>query len=519
MATRDTFIPPADGRVYYSTAGCWCLARVTPTPGQSWATTIGQIFGQISPDDIFNKSRIWLTWFESLTPAVLRADAWVEEIRHLARCYLIQLLGGSLFTDHSGGAIHSMWVHFVRDLDAFRGYAWGLAVLARLYRKTCSGCKAGTQEVAGCLQLLQMWAWDKLPTLAHVQTTAPLVDVAFWENQLAGPHGLRWLVGHSFVESDGRTVATARMALDELAPATLLPRASRYDVEGPEGLGLCRVPEYMDWYLARTVRFLSHLGALLVHLGVSLQALADGTQHLPDMFQIATQSLYTLRDRHAYVFDPLPVEEQDARPDEGGRMEVIKEAELVVGDAVVVAGEAVLVAEEDHVGTGEDRGPESSTAATATATATATVGEVSAAASTATVAEASTPAAATANVAEASTAAADDEDWPSYSLGIGMTRTSQPVPEQQTSHMPDTSIQQPPPVIQRQHRIRPWHGISEIPPFDLGTSSQSPLSMQSSQPGTQRSSTRADRPDPEAVYVRRSKRDRKAPDCGTGSHR
>ena len=82
--------------------------------------------------------------------------------------------------------------------------------------------------------------------------------------------------------------------------------------------------------------------------------------------------------------------------------------------------------------------------------------------------------------------------------------------------MPATSKEQPPPVVQRQHRIRLWHGTLEIPPFDLGTSSQS---TQSSQPGTQRSSVRVDRADLEVFYVRRSKRDKKAPDCGTGSHR
>ncbi|KAL1815605.1 hypothetical protein ACET3Z_018179 [Daucus carota] len=82
--------------------------------------------------------------------------------------------------------------------------------------------------------------------------------------------------------------------------------------------------------------------------------------------------------------------------------------------------------------------------------------------------------------------------------------------------MPDTSTEQPPPVVQRQHWIRPWHGTPEVPPFDLGSSSQS---TQSTQPGTQGSSVRVDGADPEVVYVRRSKRDRKAPDCGTGSHR
>ncbi|KAL1826223.1 hypothetical protein ACET3Z_004635 [Daucus carota] len=88
--------------------------------------------------------------------------------------------------------------------------------------------------------------------------------------------------------------------------------------------------------------------------------------------------------------------------------------------------------------------------------------------------------------------------------------------------MLDTSTEQPPPVVQRQHRLRPWHGTPEVPPFDLGSSSQSTQSTQPSQPnqpGTQRTSVRVDRADPEVFYVRRSKRDRKVPDCGTGSHR
>ena len=107
---------------------------------------------------------------------------------------MLQLFGGSLFTDHSGGLIHSSWVHFVRDLEALGGYAWGPAVLARLYRELCNGCKASIKEVAGCLLLLQLWAWERLPTLAPVRTTVPLEDVAFWGHQLPGPHGARYIV-------------------------------------------------------------------------------------------------------------------------------------------------------------------------------------------------------------------------------------------------------------------------------------------------------------------------------------
>ncbi|KAL1830956.1 hypothetical protein ACET3Z_000607 [Daucus carota] len=340
-------------------------------------------------------------------------------------------------------------------------------------------------------------------------------------DQLQGPHGVRWLVGHSYLECDGRTVGTARMALDGLAP----------------------VPEYMDWYLPRTVRFVSHLGALLIGLGVSLQALADGTRHLPDMHQIATQSLQAIRDRHAYVFHQLLVEEHEAVHDEdeedardrggraggergrggGRRGRGAGRGARGAGRGGRASGrggrahgrggrgggrlvdepidDADHADEQDHVDTGEDGGPESSTAAAATA------GESSAAA--AATATATPPVDAAA--ATATTTGAGDW-WPSFSLGLSLP--SQPIPEQQTSQMPDTSTEHPPPVVQRQHRIRPWHGTPEVPPFDLGSSSQSTQSTQPSQPGTQPSV-----PPFDFFYVRRSKKERKAPDCGTGSHR
>ncbi|KAL1808051.1 hypothetical protein ACET3Z_025041 [Daucus carota] len=301
------------------------------------------------------------------------------------------------------------------------------------------------------------------------------------------------------------------------------------------------VPEYMDWYLPRTVRFISQLGALHTHLGVVLETIAARTADvLPDMSQLATQSLHHLRDRNAYKFDPRQVEEQDARQDGGGedagdrggrgggrrgragagRGRARGRGGRARGNGGRGGGRLVDEPDDDadhadHIGTGEDRGPESSAT-----DATATVADASAAAATATatVAEASTRPAAAA--AAATTTGAGDW-WPSFSLGLSLP--SQPVPEQQTSQMPDTSTEQPPPVVQRQHRIRPWHGTPEVPPFDLGSSSQSTQSTQPSQPATStqpsQPATQPSVPPFDVFYVRRSKRAKKVPDCGTGSHR
>lgn len=163
----------------------------SPSPNMTWVDTVGSIFGAVPPTSRFNGSRLQLSWFSSTTRHTLSEDASDDEVRHHTRCYLIQLLGGCLFTDHSGGSIHCMWVHFVRDLDAFGRYAWGPAVLAFLYRELCKGCMVDTEEVAGCLLLLQLWAWERLPTLAPIRTSLPLVNDQFWEGQLPGPYGVR----------------------------------------------------------------------------------------------------------------------------------------------------------------------------------------------------------------------------------------------------------------------------------------------------------------------------------------
>ncbi|KAL1823079.1 hypothetical protein ACET3Z_009857 [Daucus carota] len=304
----------------------------------------------------------------------------------------------------------------------------------------------------------------------------------------------------------------------------------------------------------RLIPILQAAGFYGVARGVVLETIAARTADvLPDMSQLATQSLHHLRDRNAYRFDPRQVEEQDARQDGGGedaggrggrgggrrgrggaeRGRARGRGGRARGDGGRGSGRLVDEPDDDadhadHLGTGEDRGPESDATA-----ATATVADASAAAAaataTATVAEASTPhaaaaATATATVAEASTppaaaAAATTTDagdwWPSFSLGLSLP--SQPVPEQQTSQMPDTSTEQPPPVVQRQHRIRPWHGTPEVPPFDLGSSSQSTQSTQPSQPS--QPATQPIVPPFDVFHVRRSKRAKKVPDCGTGSHR
>ena len=160
--------------------------------GTSWKTTVGSIFGQEPKDNRMNGSRIQMSFFRGLTPQRLDDDASAEEVQLHTRVYLVDLIGGILFTDHSGGSIHPMYLPFLRDLDRCGEYAWGAAVLAFLYRELCKCCKPDKEELAGCLLLLQLWAWERFPTLAPIRLDVPLHDMSLWEEQLPGPYGVRY---------------------------------------------------------------------------------------------------------------------------------------------------------------------------------------------------------------------------------------------------------------------------------------------------------------------------------------
>ncbi|KAL8157193.1 hypothetical protein AgCh_002050 [Apium graveolens] len=86
----------------------------------------------------------------------------------------------------------------------------------------CKTSKKDVDEVAGCLILLQLWAWERLPTLAPIRTSSTLFDARFWEGQVAAPRGLRWLHGHSYTSTGCRTLSAIRTLLDGLGPSQFI---------------------------------------------------------------------------------------------------------------------------------------------------------------------------------------------------------------------------------------------------------------------------------------------------------
>lgn len=100
-----------------------------------WANLINQIFGKRPKEDKELKggwlSLSWLTSFIKELPASPSED----DVRRYTQSYILQLIAGVLFTDHSGGLVHCMYIPLIQDFGRCRSLAWGAAVLAYLYRE------------------------------------------------------------------------------------------------------------------------------------------------------------------------------------------------------------------------------------------------------------------------------------------------------------------------------------------------------------------------------------------------
>ncbi|KAL8100342.1 serine/threonine-protein phosphatase 7 long form homolog isoform X2 [Apium graveolens] len=184
-----------------------------------WANVIQHIFGAnpVSPIPVASGlvgGRLKFSWLNSVFHS-LPDDASDGQLRQYTQSYLLQLIGGILFTDHSGGQVHCMYIHLIEDLERCGTLSWGSAVLAYLYRELCKSCKKDREETAGCILLLQLWAWSRLHTLAPVPRGPSLNNLNIWGNQ-PGPHGLRWCAHLSFTDSGSHSVATYRLQLDLL---------------------------------------------------------------------------------------------------------------------------------------------------------------------------------------------------------------------------------------------------------------------------------------------------------------
>ncbi|KAL1803572.1 hypothetical protein ACET3Z_032219 [Daucus carota] len=184
---------------------------------EGWSKLLENMFGEAPEEKYLDGGRLKMSWLDKILPE-LSDNANEDELIRYTQSYMLRLIGGILFTDHQGSEVHCMFLPLIQSFERSRTLAWGAGVLAYLYRELCKACKVGVVEIAGCVLLLQLWAWTRLPTLAPVPR-GPYSDSnkEIW-GDLPGPYGLRWCVPKSYADASCHNVSVNRFSLDVLGP-------------------------------------------------------------------------------------------------------------------------------------------------------------------------------------------------------------------------------------------------------------------------------------------------------------
>lgn len=123
----------------------------------------------VTPEHVVLKGgRLSLPWLANQFNnfAHLPENANEQDVQRYARAYILTLIGGMVCPDKSNSRVHLMYLPLLADFEDAGQYSWGAGCLAWLYRELCKASIIDAQDIAGPLILLQIWAWDRFPTLA-----------------------------------------------------------------------------------------------------------------------------------------------------------------------------------------------------------------------------------------------------------------------------------------------------------------------------------------------------------------
>ncbi|KAK4402877.1 Serine/threonine-protein phosphatase 7 long form [Sesamum angolense] len=171
---------------------------------QQWQNYCHQWLGFRPNENAFKRSRIKLSalldWLLNNTcDDESPFDAVLQEARICVMC----IIGGILCPDATGNTVSLLYLQHMEIIDEERPSNWGTAVLAYLYRELCMASQRGKTNIGGAMQLLQIWAWSRIITLAPIPS--PIMPIVIdVENILPIPpyaarrerHGEDWTSFH-----------------------------------------------------------------------------------------------------------------------------------------------------------------------------------------------------------------------------------------------------------------------------------------------------------------------------------
>ncbi|KAJ7945734.1 serine/threonine-protein phosphatase 7 long form-like [Quillaja saponaria] len=217
--------------------------------GADVATECERLLGIVPPATAVKGNTLKMSWL-GLTFQNFPADGDDITAQRYARAYILQLMGGLLFTSKTSTHVHICFLSLLENLYAAGQYSWGSASLAWLYREMCHATHLDASEIAGPLILLQVWAWERLPFLAPRRET----DIP-WDNLC--PLGARWRVKFKVTQIGHNVVSWYREMLDRMSSDQI------GDVLGVAHGHAAHTTEYNEWYRRISRRYLTRVG--LIH--------------------------------------------------------------------------------------------------------------------------------------------------------------------------------------------------------------------------------------------------------------
>ncbi|KAH1254799.1 Serine/threonine-protein phosphatase 7 long form [Glycine max] len=180
----------------------------TPLIGSTnldWADLCEKLLGVRPHKGELEGSVVKLSWLAHHFSHINIDEGNVEQLQRFIRAWILRFIGGVLFVNKSSSRVSLRYLQFLRDFEQCSTYAWGLAVLAYLYRKMCSATDYKVKSIGGVCILIQMWAWERCTTLTP-KRMPPVI-----ENK---PLGHRWLrQGNQHIGNDDLRVFLRKLDL------------------------------------------------------------------------------------------------------------------------------------------------------------------------------------------------------------------------------------------------------------------------------------------------------------------